>query len=105
VKGAVGPGYAALDARLARAVHVRFGLPAELPAPIKAQIKRADRISAWLEAVRIAGFAEAESNRLFGAPRLAGIGSLPLRLRPPAEVRRAFLERHAALRAMLGVEA
>ena len=76
VKGAVGPGYAALDARLARAVHMRFGLPAELPAAVKALIKRADRISAWLEAVRIAGFAEAEADRFFGAPRLAGVGSL-----------------------------
>ena len=66
VKGAVGPGYAALDARLARAVHIRFGLPAELPPPVKTLIKRADRISAWLEAVRIAGFAEAEANRLSG---------------------------------------
>jgi 5'-deoxynucleotidase YfbR-like HD superfamily hydrolase len=45
VKLAVGPGYAALDARLAAAVHLRFGLPAELPAPVKAAIKRADRIS------------------------------------------------------------
>ena len=36
VKDAVGPGYAALDARLARAVHLRFGLPAELPAAVKA---------------------------------------------------------------------
>jgi len=48
VKAAVGPGYAALDARLARAVHVRFGLPADLPKLVKTQIKRADRISAWL---------------------------------------------------------
>ena len=100
VKGAVGPGYAALDARLARAVHMRFGLPAELPAAVKALIKRADRISAWLEAVRIAGFAAAEANRLFGAPRLAGVGSLALRLRPPAEVQAAFLARHAVLQAM-----
>ena len=56
VKRAVGPGYAALDERLARAVHIRFGLPAELPKLVKAQIKRADRISAWLEAVHLAGF-------------------------------------------------
>ncbi len=31
VKAAVGPGYAALDARLTAAVHLRFGLPADLP--------------------------------------------------------------------------
>lgn len=97
VKSAVGPGYAAMDARLTAAVHLRFGLPAALPAPVKAAIKRADRISAWLEAVRIAGFAEAEANRLFGAPRLAGVAGMALPLRPPAEVKRAFLARHAAL--------
>ena len=45
VKAAVGPGYAALDARLAAAVHLRFGLPAVLPAPVKRAIKRADRAS------------------------------------------------------------
>ncbi|MEL7114598.1 MAG: HD family hydrolase, partial [Pseudomonadota bacterium] len=31
VKAAVGPGYGALDDRLAAAVHIRFGLPAETP--------------------------------------------------------------------------
>ena len=105
VKAAVGPGYAALDARLARAVHIRFGLPAEVPNLVKAQIKRADRISAWLEAVRIAGFGEAEADRLFGPPRVAGAGSLELRLRPPFETRGAFLARHAALEAQMAVEA
>ena len=99
VKSAIGPVYAALDIRLAQAVHIRFGLPAILPAVIKRQIKRADRVSAWLEAVGIAGFDEAEANRLFGAPRIPGLASLELRLRPPAEVRRAFLDRHAELQA------
>ncbi len=101
VKAAVGPGYAALDTRLARAVHIRFGLPPEIPKAVKAQIKRADRISAWLEAVRIAGFGELEANWLFGAPRVAGVGSLALRLRPPFETKRAFLDRHADLAARM----
>jgi 5'-deoxynucleotidase YfbR-like HD superfamily hydrolase len=97
VKSAVGPGYAALDERLAAAVHLRFGLPAELPASVKSLIKRADRLSAWLEATRIAGFAEAEANRFFGTPRLGWLGEVRLHLRPPGEVRRDFLARHAAL--------
>jgi len=79
------------------AVRLRFGLPAALPAPVKATIKRADRLSAWIEAVRIAGFAEAEANRLFGAPRLAGVAEMTLPLRPPPEVKAAFLARHAEL--------
>lgn len=95
VKAAVGPGYAELDARLAAAVHVRFGLPAVLPKPVKAQIKRADRISAWMEATRIAGFGVAEANGLFGVPKL--LPGVDLRLRPPAEARADFLARHAEL--------
>lgn len=97
VKAAVGPGYAALDTRLAQAVHVRFGLPASLPASVKAQIKRADRISAWLEATQLAGFAVGEANRFFGAPRVEGLAALTLRLRPAAEVKADFLARHASL--------
>ena len=97
VKAAVGPGYAALDARLAAAVHLRFGLPAELPAAVKAEIKRADRVSAWLEAVRIAGFAETEANRLFGPPRREAIAEIAIHTRPPAEGKRAFLARFARL--------
>ena len=104
VKHAVGPGYAALDERLARAVHIRFGLPAELPKLVKAQIKRADRISAWLEAVHLAGFAAAEADRFFGAPKVEGLGEMRLHLRPPAEVRQLFLERHAALCKALGAQ-
>ncbi len=68
VKAAVGPGYGALDERLTAAIHLRFGLPAELPAAIKQKIKRADRMSAWLEAVQIAGFTRAEADRFFGTP-------------------------------------
>jgi uncharacterized protein len=97
VKDAIGADYALLDSRLATAVHLRFGLPATLPAPVKAAIKRADRVSAWLEAVRIAGFEVTEANRLFGAPKLAGVADMSLCLRPPREVKAAFLARHAEL--------
>jgi 5'-deoxynucleotidase YfbR-like HD superfamily hydrolase len=101
VKAAVGPAYGELDARLSAAIHLRFGLPALLPKPVKMAIKRADRVSAWLEAVQIAGFAEAEADRFFGHPDPALTDGLALRLRPPAEVRAEFTERHAALMAAL----
>ncbi|MER2507188.1 HD family hydrolase [Amaricoccus sp.] len=97
VKAAVGPDYAALDARLAVAVHVRFGLPAALPRGVKAAIKRADRVSAWLEATQLAGFTEAEADRFFGDARGAGLAGRPLPLRAPAEVKRAFLARFEEL--------
>ena len=55
VKNAVGPGYEELDERLTAAIHIRFGMPAKTPPLIKKQIKKADRLSAWLEATQIAG--------------------------------------------------
>ncbi|MGB3146522.1 MAG: HD family hydrolase [Paracoccaceae bacterium] len=97
VKSAVGPGYGALDDRLAAAIHLRFGLPAQLPAAIKKEIKRADRISAWMEAVQIAGFSRAEADRFFGRPPHQDLPDLEIRLRPPAEARAAFSDRYHML--------
>ena len=100
VKAAVGPGYAELDARLTAAVHIRFGLPAVLPVAVKKAIKAADKVSAWLEAVQIAGFRAEEADRFFGRPA-SGLCRLEIRLRPPAEVRTAYVSRHEALLASL----
>jgi len=97
VKAAVGPGYGALDERLTAAVHRRFGLPAVLPVAIKRQIKAADRISAWMEAVQIAGFSEGEATQFFGRPDPLMMRGLEIRLRPPAEVRTDYVLRHGAL--------
>lgn len=97
VKAAVGPGYGELDARLAAAVHLRFGLPAMIPQTIKRTIKRADRISAWMEAVQIAGFSEAEASRFFGSPDETVLSGLTIELRQPAKVRNAYLDRHSKL--------
>jgi 5'-deoxynucleotidase YfbR-like HD superfamily hydrolase len=97
VKAAVGPGYGELDERLTAAVHLRFGLPAMLPAPIKKQIKAADKVSAWLEAVQIAGFSEGEADRFFGRPAETLLRGLEIRLRPPAVVRADYVARHSAL--------
>jgi len=97
VKSAIGPAFGELDARLAAAVHLRFGLPATLPQEVKAAIKRADRISAWLEAVQIAGFRQDEADRLFRRPRSDLLAALEIRLRPPVEVRNDFVRRHDVL--------
>jgi uncharacterized protein len=97
VKAAVGPGYGEMDQRLSVAIHLRFGLPAVLPKPIKTAIKAADKVSAWLEAVRIAGFQEAEADKLFGKPAPEVARGLLIRLRPPAETRADFVARVQAL--------
>jgi 5'-deoxynucleotidase YfbR-like HD superfamily hydrolase len=97
VKAAIGPAYGELDTRLTAAVHLRFGLPSILPTPVKRAIKSADKISAWLEAVQIAGFSESEANKFFGRPDDAVIRGLEIKLRPPAIVRADYIARHAAL--------
>jgi len=102
VKAAVGPGYEDLDTRLTTAVHIRFGLPAAIPAAIKKQIKQADRVSAWMEAIEIAGFSMTEADRLFGKPDLLLIRGLSIALRPPVEVRRDYMARHHDLLSQMG---
>ena len=97
VKTAVGPGYGVLDDRLTAAIHLRFGLPAQIPVAIKRQIKRADKLSAWLEAVQIAGFTVAEADKLFGKQDPALVADLKIRLRPPKQVRDEFTTLHHSL--------
>jgi len=101
VKSAVGAGYGALDERLTAAIHLRFGLPSTIPINVKRQIKRADKISAWMEATQIAGFSEAEATRFFGNPDSAIISDLSIVLRPPVDARNDFTNRHAELMAQL----
>lgn len=101
VKAAVGPGYKALDERLEAAIHIKFGLPAKVPAATKKLIKKADQVSAWMEAVNIAGFSQDEADRFFGAPDPEMLHGLDILLRPPLEARAAFAARCAALMAEL----
>ena len=101
VKSAVGPGYGALDDRLAAAIHIRFGLPAEVPKAVKRQIKKADKISAWMEATQIAGFSEAEATKFFGRPDEAVREGLEITLIPPVAVMKAYTDRHPVLLATL----
>jgi 5'-deoxynucleotidase YfbR-like HD superfamily hydrolase len=100
-KAAVGLDYKAFEHRLLAAIHVRFGLPAAVPAPIARLIKRADREAAFLEATRLAGFSKAEAAKYFGpvrgstfeAPLLNWLDPLPSQ-----EVCERYLKRFAQLR-------
>jgi 5'-deoxynucleotidase YfbR-like HD superfamily hydrolase len=67
-KAALGLDYKAFEIRLLEAVHIRFGLPATPPAATTNAIKHADRIAAYFEATRLAGFTETEGRTYFGSP-------------------------------------
>jgi len=105
-KAVVGGDYRTIEAGLKAAVHLRFGLPAELPARVSALTKRADRIAAFFEATELAGFSAAEARRFFGRPEGFGarLGNDPaaapvlgLEPWPAAKAQARFLARFAEL--------
>jgi len=67
-KAVIGDSYKAVERRLLGAIHLRFGLPAKPPDTLHRLIKAADRSAAYLEATRLAGFAEDEARKFFGPP-------------------------------------
>jgi uncharacterized protein len=96
-KAALSLDYRAFEARLLGAIHIRFGLPGELPPDTAKLIKRADKIAAYYEATSLAGFSREEARRFFGQPqglspalvkRLSHLSPLPA---PEGEAR--FLKR------------
>lgn len=107
-KAAIGFDYKAFELRLLRAVHIRFGLPAELPEAVTRHIKSADGTAAYFEATRLAGFSEDEARQYFVPPPEAGNGAVEPGLRrrlealhalPTGAVQEAFLARFRALSA------
>ncbi|AWC24766.1 hypothetical protein CO731_04257 [Aminobacter sp. MSH1] len=96
-KSVVGGGYKACEERLQHAIHLRFGLPAEIGVGLKKDIKRADQIAAYFEATGLAGFAVNEATEFFGRPRGITIDGLDLAPQPAKRVQDTFLERFAAI--------
>lgn len=91
-KAAVGLDYKAMENRLQAAIHLRYGLPALVPAALKTLLKKADHLSAYHEATQLAGFEEKEARRLFGAPPKAATTPKLVPL-PTAEAEKLFLDR------------
>jgi len=71
-KAVMGGDYKTVEKRLADAIHRRFGLEKYDTDRLKKLAKKADLISAYFEAVELAGFTAEEAKRIFGVPR--GIG-------------------------------
>ncbi len=96
-KAALGMDYKAFENRLLAAIHRRFGLPASLDAQLLDLIKQADKTSAYLEAIQLAGFSVAEARKFFGIPKaLDGFDSVLTPL-PAADSSVRFLQRFNSL--------
>ena len=98
-KAVMGGGYKAVEERLQAAIHLRHGLPAKTPRALKADIKRADIISAFFEATILAGFSDSEAARLFGRPRGFVAQHYDLDPIPANAIQDLFLERFQAIEA------
>jgi hypothetical protein len=100
-KNAIGLDYKQLEHRLLAAIHARFKLPVKLPEEVRAEIKSCDRIAAFYEATRLAGFAIDEAIAFFGNPSRLSEESRELleTLQPLStdEAQRAFLARFSWL--------
>jgi 5'-deoxynucleotidase YfbR-like HD superfamily hydrolase len=90
-KAALGLDYRAFEDRLETAIHIRFGLPAHAPGPIRTLIKSADRACAFFEATQLAGFTHQEAIGFFGPPP-AGY-SLTIEPLPPREAQARYVQR------------
>ena len=81
-KAVLDDAYKSVEERLQAAVQLRFGLPPRLPDALRQRIKKADQVAAFWEAVRLAGFAEAEATRYFGRPGRIGLDAIGAFLDP-----------------------
>lgn len=97
-KAVLGGEYKSVEARLQRAIHLRFSLPAQAPDALARLIKAADRIAAFVEATRVAGFSREEADAIFGRPEVdaADLNGL-LAPMTADEAKAAFLARFRAL--------
>lgn len=101
-KSVMGGDYKTVEKRLADAIHRRFGLEKHDTERLKKLAKKADLISAYFEAVELAGFTAEEAKRIFGVPKGIGrqtpagpvLGLDPL---PTVSAEEAFLNRFQQL--------
>ena len=98
LKVAIGIDYKALERRLQSAIHVRFGLQANLSAPLATLFKKADLMAAYFEATQLAGFELEVAKKLFVVPpsSMRGPRLVPL---ATAEAQAQFLDRFRKLAA------
>ena len=96
-KAVIGTDYKVTEAKLLTAIHLRYGLRNPSSAALAKLVKQADKASAAVEAVHLAGFSPEEAAKIFGtAPPLPGLERLLQPLSSEA-AQAGFLARFDAL--------
>ncbi len=91
-KAVIGGEYKLLEDRLLSAIHMRFSLPVVTPTKLKREIKKADTIAAYFEAVELAGFEPVEASKIFGQPKSMSPQGLSLEPKTSDRAHQLFLE-------------
>ena len=68
-------------------------MPAKVSSQLKKKIKKADKVSAWLEAMEIAGFSKHEADKFFGKFDHYYLSQFSIQIRPPAIVRKDYIDK------------
>jgi 5'-deoxynucleotidase YfbR-like HD superfamily hydrolase len=102
VKAVLGETYHELEARLERALALSLGIGATVPAEWRRAVKRADRIAAVTEAVRLAGWTEPEARRLVGRGYRGKLWDGPLDPWPEQLARAEWTTRFRAVGGRIG---
>ncbi len=96
-KAAIGADYKVFELRILDAIHQRFDIAVEMTEPVEKLIKRADEISAYYEAIYLAGFSIDEARLYFSQPTIedGDFSQWPLELKAlsVAEAQAEFLKR------------
>lgn len=95
-KYALNNSYRDVEDNLMKAIHIRFGLPAELPKSIELKIKRIDKAVAWYEAINIAGYDNKEALVILKKPILKNKLEKILPV-SPSIIAKKFLKRFSEL--------
>jgi len=96
-KAVMGGEYINIEERIQNAIHIRFSLPTIVEEKIRKAIKHADQISAYHEAIFLAGFSIEEANHYFYCTKKIRIDEATLHPEPTASVEQLFIDRFAAL--------
>jgi 5'-deoxynucleotidase YfbR-like HD superfamily hydrolase len=94
-KAVLGGRYREVEHGLQRAIHIRFGLPADLPDTVERIIKKADRACAYFEATQLAGFSAEEAAKFFPVPKTVSRKTLDVLSAEDSQT--LYLERFRAL--------
>jgi 5'-deoxynucleotidase YfbR-like HD superfamily hydrolase len=97
VKAVLGNGYKELEHRLERALCLALGFGVAVPEEWRRKVKRADRIAAVTEAVRLAGWAETEARKRVGFGYGGRLWDGPLDPWPEQVARERWKDRFRAL--------